>query len=246
MAAHYGKKDISRSVDLLLYCYFVYTYLLDASASTLAFRVIVQLFLSPKAVSRTLRTAVYVVTFGLAFTLLRHTFGVLGNHGVIIDFVGQLHPPTRIHLVFLDFLIWFFQIILIFSTYSASPSSPSTLLPDDPTSSASSSDTERPARRPRPNRRRRRPTSADLDDLERGGALAGTEEEVDGDGQGDLVGLGYRDDFAVDIRLRASLRNFLDAEDDGMAQGIRGAARGLTEGPRVGGRERRRVRRLPV
>lgn len=108
-----GKRDVLRSLDYLLYCHIAYTYFLDTSLLVLFFRILLQLvrdhrllatrikkalnffpftkkqLLSPRALTRSLRTALAIVTAGWLVGLLMHLATEPGEPGIIIDFIGN-------------------------------------------------------------------------------------------------------------------------------------------------------------
>ncbi|KAI8993522.1 hypothetical protein BDB01DRAFT_776573 [Pilobolus umbonatus] len=116
-----GKRDILRSLDYLLYCYIVYTYFLDASLLVLFFRVLIQAqLLSPRVLTRSLRTALAIVTAGWLICLLMHLTTEPGKPGIIIDFIGNQYPPTITRLLCIDTTIYALQIVRVLVTSSLS------------------------------------------------------------------------------------------------------------------------------
>ncbi|KAG2180133.1 hypothetical protein INT43_003921 [Umbelopsis isabellina] len=118
----YAKRDVIRSLDFLLYCQFAYMYLLDSSFLVLIFRILMQLsvnqFLSPRSIARTLRTALGIALGGFILCLLLHATLEPVQYGLLIDFVGRVYKPSKLRLIFLDFVILCFQVILIFTSSS--------------------------------------------------------------------------------------------------------------------------------
>ncbi|KAI8988624.1 hypothetical protein BDF20DRAFT_814754 [Mycotypha africana] len=106
-----GKREIIRSLDHLLYCQFVYNYFLDSSLLQL---------LSPKALTRSIRTAFFIVTAGWLVVIILHVTSEPGQPGIIIDFIGNLKPPTITRLLLLDCVIYLFQIMRVLITSSLS------------------------------------------------------------------------------------------------------------------------------
>ncbi|KAI8370480.1 uncharacterized protein BYT42DRAFT_582582 [Radiomyces spectabilis] len=120
MSLH-GKRDVIRSLDYLLYCYFTYTFLLDASLLILVFRVFCQLqLLSPRILTQSLRTALAIATMSLFVCLLHHCTSELGQPGILVDFIGNQHRPSYSRVILLDFVIYVFQTIRIFISSSLS------------------------------------------------------------------------------------------------------------------------------
>ncbi|KAL1921040.1 uncharacterized protein VTP21DRAFT_11675 [Calcarisporiella thermophila] len=114
MTAHtsYNRKDLVRSFDSLLYIYFVYVYILDSSLMNLIARCFTQIFISPKTVSRALYAAFFIISLTNLASALRH-FGVIDNRGILIDFVSQVHPPSRSYLLLTDAAIFSLQCIFL-------------------------------------------------------------------------------------------------------------------------------------
>ncbi|KAI9494673.1 hypothetical protein BDB00DRAFT_817804 [Zychaea mexicana] len=124
MSIH-GKLDVIQSLDSLLYCHFVYTYFLDASLLVLIFRIFLQLpLLSPRAHSRTLRTATGVATAELGICILIHATTEPGQPGILIDFVGNQYHSSSLRVIMLDMIIYILQVIRIFITSSLSSQLP--------------------------------------------------------------------------------------------------------------------------
>ncbi|KAG2184138.1 hypothetical protein INT44_009153 [Umbelopsis vinacea] len=133
----YAKRDVIRSLDFLLYCQFAYIYLLDASLLVLLFRILIQLFLSPRSIARTLRTALGIALGGFVLCLLLHATSEPAQYGLLIDFVGRVYKPSKLRLIVLDFIILCFQVILIFTSSSLT----SALLQRVTTTAAAANDT---------------------------------------------------------------------------------------------------------
>lgn len=93
-------------------------YLLDSSFLVLIFRILMQLFLSPRSIARTLRTALGIALGGFILCLLLHATLEPVQYGLLIDFVGRVYKPSKLRLIFLDFVILCFQVILIFTSSS--------------------------------------------------------------------------------------------------------------------------------
>ncbi|KAI8049116.1 uncharacterized protein B0P05DRAFT_563784 [Gilbertella persicaria] len=116
-----GKRDVLRSIDYLLYCHIAYTYFLDASVLVLLFRILLQLqLLSPRALNRSLRTALAIVTSGWLMCLLLHAITEPGEPGIIIDFIGNQQKPSIFRLFMLDCVVYILQIIRVLITSSLS------------------------------------------------------------------------------------------------------------------------------
>ncbi|KAI7892143.1 uncharacterized protein EV154DRAFT_505763 [Mucor mucedo] len=116
-----GKRDVLRSLDYLLYCHIAYTYFLDTSLLVLFFRILLQLqLLSPRALTRSLRTALAIVTAGWFVGLLMHLTTEPGEPGIIIDFIGNQQKVSTMRLVMLDFMVYGLQIIRVLITSSLS------------------------------------------------------------------------------------------------------------------------------
>ncbi|CAM0139718.1 unnamed protein product [Umbelopsis sp. WA50703] len=77
-----------------------------------------QLFLSPRSIARTLRTALGIAFGGFILCLLLHATIEPVQYGLLIDFVGRVYKPSKLRLIVLDFVILCFQVILIFTSSS--------------------------------------------------------------------------------------------------------------------------------
>ncbi|KAI8580322.1 hypothetical protein K450DRAFT_237978 [Umbelopsis ramanniana AG] len=183
----YAKRDVIRSLDFLLYCQFAYIYLLDASLLVLLFRILIQLFLSPRSIARTLRTALGIALGGFILCLLLHATSEPAQYGLLIDFVGRVYKPSKLRLIVLDFIILCFQVILIFTSSSLT----SALLQRVTTTAANvaaaaGNDTSSS------NHERIEEESAEIQEPP----------------------IGYEHELVVDVNLRASIRNVFYAEMD--------------------------------
>ncbi|KAI8600483.1 hypothetical protein EDD21DRAFT_131971 [Dissophora ornata] len=110
MPSQYYKKDIFKSIEGLLYGLYVYQYLLDTSTFGLLIRAVVQdQFLSPKTKAPTLRIALYTIFATTFLALFRHQ-RTPDHFAVVIDFIGNVSPPSRSKLLWLDVFITALQI----------------------------------------------------------------------------------------------------------------------------------------
>ncbi|KAG0051743.1 hypothetical protein BGZ83_003361 [Gryganskiella cystojenkinii] len=103
MSNLYYKKDAHKSIEGLLYALFVYNYLLDTSTFGLLLRCLVQ-------DDTTLRIALYAIVATSFLAFLRHLHAP-SKYAVIIDFIGNVSPPSRTKLFFLDLVIMGLQIL---------------------------------------------------------------------------------------------------------------------------------------
>ncbi|KAI7903315.1 uncharacterized protein BX663DRAFT_508201 [Cokeromyces recurvatus] len=190
-----GKRDVLRSLDYLLYCYITYTYFLDTSLLVLFFRILLQLqLLSPRALTRSSRTALIIITIGWLICILMHLTTEPGQPGIIIDFIGNQQKPSIFRLITLDCIIYLFQIIRVLITSSLSSqlllnSTIITTLTVPPTLAAA--------------------LGTDSVTL----MLPPQDGNNDDNGSNDLF---YHNDLVVDIGLKASIRNIMyaDMEED--------------------------------
>ncbi|KAH8548483.1 hypothetical protein BGW37DRAFT_506290 [Umbelopsis sp. PMI_123] len=182
----YAKRDVIRSLDFLLYCQFAYMYLLDASLLVLLFRILMQLFLSPRSIARTLRTALGIALGGFILCMLLHATSEPAQYGLLIDFIGRVHMPSKLRLILLDFIILCFQVILIFTSSSLT----SALLQRATTNTTNAANTANDT------------NSSNHERIE--------EEAVDSQDPP----IGYEHELVVEVNLRASIRNVLYAEMD--------------------------------
>ncbi|KAI8643419.1 hypothetical protein BD408DRAFT_342377 [Parasitella parasitica] len=106
-----GKRDVLRSLDYILYCHIAYTYFLDTSLLQL---------LSPRALTRSLRTALAIVTAGWLICILMHITTEPGQPGIIIDFIGIQEKPSTFRLLMLDCVVFILQIVRVLITSSLS------------------------------------------------------------------------------------------------------------------------------
>ncbi|KAF9108016.1 hypothetical protein BGX27_008507 [Mortierella sp. AM989] len=110
MSNQYYKKDIHKSIEGLLYGFYVYQYLLDTSTFGLILRYIVQdQILSLKTKAPTLRVALYAVIATTFLSFLRHLHSP-DRYSIIIDFIGNVSVPSRSKLLWLDVLITLLQV----------------------------------------------------------------------------------------------------------------------------------------
>ncbi|KAI9486932.1 MAG: hypothetical protein EXX96DRAFT_551197 [Benjaminiella poitrasii] len=189
-----GKRDVLRSLDYLLYCHITYTYFLDTSLLVLFFRILLQLqLLSPRALTRSSRTALIIVTIGWLICILMHLTTEPNQPGIIIDFIGNQQKPSTLRLIVLDCIIYFFQIIRVLITSSLSSqlllnSTIITTLAVPPTLAAA--------------------LGTDSVTL-----MLPPQQQENSEESDDLF---YHHDLVVDIGLRASIRNIMyaDIEDD--------------------------------
>ncbi|GJJ73843.1 hypothetical protein EMPS_06201 [Entomortierella parvispora] len=111
MSSIYYRKDAHKSIEGLLYALFVYSYLLDTSTFGLLLRCLVQdQLLSVKSKDTTLRIAVYAIFATSLLAFIRHLH-VPSKYAIIIDFIGNVSPPSRTKLVILDIIICSLQIL---------------------------------------------------------------------------------------------------------------------------------------
>ncbi|KAG2204853.1 hypothetical protein INT46_010981 [Mucor plumbeus] len=195
-----GKRDVLRSLDYLLYCHIAYTYFLDTSLLVLFFRILLQLqLLSPRALTRSLRTALAIVTAGWLICILMHITTEPGQPGIIIDFVGNQQIPTTFRLLFLDCIVYIFQIVRVLITSSLS----SQLLLNGTVVTTLSVP----------------PALATALGAESVTLMLPPREDGDGD-ESTSDDLFYHDDLVVDIGLRTSIRNIMyaDMEDPSTAR----------------------------
>ncbi|ORY97263.1 hypothetical protein BCR43DRAFT_489492 [Syncephalastrum racemosum] len=194
----HGKQDVIRSLDALLYCYFVYNYFLDASLLIFFSRIFLQLqMLAPQALARSLRTALGMVTTGLGLCVLMHATSEPGQPGLLIDFVGNHNKPSHMRVILLDLIIYVLQVIRIFATTHLSSqlqngAFATTLLMPPSLAAALGADRVPLAIPRRQARNNNSPASND-----------------DGDASYDN-GFHLTEDLVFDIGFRSSIRNVLD------------------------------------
>ncbi|KAI9281176.1 hypothetical protein BY458DRAFT_499806 [Sporodiniella umbellata] len=116
-----GKRDVLRSIDYLIFCHMAYNYLLDKSLLVLLFRLLLQLqLLSPKALTRSMRTALVIVASGWIICMLLHLAIDPGQPGIIIDFIDNQQTPSTFRLLLLDVVILILQTARVLVTSSLS------------------------------------------------------------------------------------------------------------------------------
>ncbi|GAA5811515.1 hypothetical protein MFLAVUS_004952 [Mucor flavus] len=76
--------------------------------------------LSPRALSRSLRTALAIVTAGWLICFLMHLSTEPGEPGIIIDFIGNQQKASTLRLIVLDFVVYVLQIVRVLITSSLS------------------------------------------------------------------------------------------------------------------------------
>ncbi|KAK6330273.1 hypothetical protein TWF730_004768 [Orbilia blumenaviensis] len=119
-----------RNLDIVTYCYFSYLYFLDTSFIRFLLRAIVQInlfaqrppnFPSPQRTQK--RSAVVSIVASTLMCFLLHLFseppsgseatGGYLHGGMIIDFVGQEGPISRLRLISIDFVILILQLTML-------------------------------------------------------------------------------------------------------------------------------------
>ncbi|CAO3668547.1 unnamed protein product [Rhizopus microsporus] len=170
-----------------------YSYLLDKSLLVLLFRLLLQLqLLSPKALTRSIRTALFIVISGWLICVLLHLAIDPGQPGIIIDFIDNQQIPSTFRLLMLDFVVLLLQTVRALVTSSLSSQlllhgTVVTTLPVPPAiATAFGADTVTVML---PSRDRRL-----------------------GDGSDTTEELLYHNDLVVDIGLRSCIRNIMYAE----------------------------------
>ncbi|KAI8878238.1 hypothetical protein K501DRAFT_196325 [Backusella circina FSU 941] len=106
-----GKRDVLGSLDYLLYCDIAYTYFLDSSFLQL---------LSPRSYTRPLRMSLALVFTSFVLCMLLHLLSEPGQPGIIIDFIGNHHKPTKTRILLLDLTIFVFQVVRVLIASSLS------------------------------------------------------------------------------------------------------------------------------
>ncbi|KAI9275049.1 hypothetical protein EDC94DRAFT_591916 [Helicostylum pulchrum] len=76
--------------------------------------------LSPRALTRSLRTALAIVTAGWLICFIMHLSTEPGEPGIIIDFIGNQHKASTLRLIMLDFVVYVLQIVRVLITSSLS------------------------------------------------------------------------------------------------------------------------------
>ncbi|KAG2230172.1 hypothetical protein INT48_003477 [Thamnidium elegans] len=154
--------------------------------------------LSPRALTRSLRTALAIVTAGWLICLLMHLSTEPGEPGIIIDFIGNQQKASTLRLLMLDFVVYVLQIVRVLITSSLSSQlllngTVVTTLTVPPSLASALGDSVTLMLPPR---------------------------EVGSDGDSTSDDLFYYNDLVVDIGLRNSIRNvmYADMEDTSTAR----------------------------
>ncbi|RPB27151.1 DUF1746-domain-containing protein [Terfezia boudieri ATCC MYA-4762] len=123
--------DFIRSMDMVVYFYFAYMYFLDNSFFRFFIRCAIQLnFLTPKPINLPTppqRRSVIIGLFGWTiFNLLIHILGSAPeageasggwlHGGLIIDFIGQEGPISKVRLAITDVTILLLQLVILAAT----------------------------------------------------------------------------------------------------------------------------------
>jgi len=136
---HAQRQHIIHALDTLLYQLHALSFFLSPSLWTFVCRLIAQFQLSkPREVdsSRSLRFLYIMVFLFNASSVWAHVAqGATEGRAVVLDFVGLANVPSKMRLLFLDFLIIFLQLLLTTVAYETSLSNaapadtPDNLLP---------------------------------------------------------------------------------------------------------------------
>ncbi|CEG68531.1 hypothetical protein RMATCC62417_04775 [Rhizopus microsporus] len=188
-----GKRDVLRSIDYLLYCHMAYSYLLDKSLLVLLFRLLLQLqLLSPKALTRSIRTALLIVISGWLICVLLHLAIDPGQPGIIIDFIDNQQIPSTFRLLMLDFVVLLLQTVraLVTSSLSSQLLLHGTVVTTLPVPPAIA-------------------TAFGADTIT---VMLPSRDRRLGDGSDTTEELLYHNDLVVDIGLRSCIRNIMYAE----------------------------------
>ncbi|KAF9070622.1 hypothetical protein BDP27DRAFT_1292397 [Rhodocollybia butyracea] len=138
------RKHIIHALDALLYQLFCLSFYLSPSLLNMFLRLSSQLVCSTtRELSPTfsLRHFFFFPLFSNSFSVWNHaSTGPGEGRAVILDFVGLAYAPSKFQLLFLDFTIIFFQLLLcsisfeIHTTVSSAAETTDTLLPTSPAS----------------------------------------------------------------------------------------------------------------
>ncbi|GBE80984.1 hypothetical protein SCP_0307070 [Sparassis crispa] len=141
---HAQRQHIIYSLDALVYQLHTLSFLLSPSIWAYLCRVSSQFqFSRPRTLdsSRTLRFWYLVIVFFNIGSVWSHAAqGAAHGRSVILDFVGLAYTPSKAHLLFLDFLIIFLNMLLVTIAFETSlssampPNTPDPLLPSITTS----------------------------------------------------------------------------------------------------------------
>ncbi|KIK67372.1 hypothetical protein GYMLUDRAFT_37480 [Collybiopsis luxurians FD-317 M1] len=150
---HAQRKHIIQALDALLYQLFCLSFYLSPSLFNMFFRLSAQLLctttreFSPRL---SLGGFFFFPLFSNSFSVWNHLTGPTEGRAVILDFIGLAYTPSKFQLLFVDFSIIFFQLLLTVISFemhtpesSASDSTdyllptPSSPIPPFPTSTSS-------------------------------------------------------------------------------------------------------------
>ncbi|KAI9202962.1 uncharacterized protein BJ171DRAFT_511378 [Polychytrium aggregatum] len=113
----YVVKSITLSLEHLIYVHFIYVYLMDHSLFAMILRAICQLPQSQMMVAKSLRITLYYIFIANIFFVIKH-FHVASHPPLIIDFIGQGAPSSRLFLMSMDVFIALLQLARVFIIHS--------------------------------------------------------------------------------------------------------------------------------